>query len=61
MTLIVGRFMVFSDGATYLPVNTAIIGTVGYFAYKNWDAPRWDRRMVSAVSVGIIALWSGEG
>lgn len=43
------------------PVNTAILGTVGYFAYKNWDAPRWDRRVVSAVSVGLLSLWSGEG
>lgn len=42
-------------------LNTAILGTVGYFAYKHWDAPRWDRRIVSAVSVGILTLWTGEG
>jgi len=42
-------------------VNVGVLGTVGYFAYTNWDAPRWDRRIVSAVSVGLLALWGGEG
>ncbi|KAK0455107.1 hypothetical protein EV421DRAFT_1761335 [Armillaria borealis] len=42
-------------------VNAGILGTVGYFSYINWDKPTWDRRVVSAVSVGILALWSGEG
>lgn len=42
-------------------VNTAVIGTVGYYGYINWNLPRWDRRIVSAISVGLLALWSGEG
>ncbi|PBK91354.1 hypothetical protein ARMGADRAFT_1105746 [Armillaria gallica] len=42
-------------------VNAGILSTVGYFSYINWDKPTWDRRVVSAVSVGILALWSGEG
>ncbi|KAF9264204.1 hypothetical protein L218DRAFT_926526 [Marasmius fiardii PR-910] len=42
-------------------VNAAILGTVGYFSYKNWDKPSWDRRVLSAVSVGLLTLWGGEG
>lgn len=42
-------------------VNVGVLGAVGWFAYTNWDAPRWDRRIVSAVTAGLIALWGGEG
>ncbi|THU95665.1 hypothetical protein K435DRAFT_778913 [Dendrothele bispora CBS 962.96] len=42
-------------------VNTAVIGAVGYYSYINWDKPTWDRRVVSAVSVGLLALFGGEG
>lgn len=42
-------------------VNTAVLGAVGYYSYIHWDKPTWDRRTVSAVSVGLIALWGGEG
>ncbi|KDQ57547.1 hypothetical protein JAAARDRAFT_58152 [Jaapia argillacea MUCL 33604] len=42
-------------------VNTSILGTVGYLAYTNWDKPHWDRRTVSAVSIGLLTLWGGEG
>lgn len=41
-------------------VNAGILGAIGYFSYINWDKPTWDRRVVSAVSVGVLALWSGE-
>jgi len=41
--------------------NVAVLGTVGYFAYQNWDLPRWDKRTVSAVTAGLITLWAGEG
>jgi len=41
--------------------NLAVLGTVGYFAYENWDLPRWDRRTVSAVTVGLLGLSLGEG
>ncbi|RPD53508.1 hypothetical protein L227DRAFT_581275 [Lentinus tigrinus ALCF2SS1-6] len=42
-------------------LNAGILGTVGYFSYTNWDRPTWDRRIVSAVSVGLLTLWTGEG
>ncbi|KAG6862209.1 hypothetical protein C0995_002139 [Termitomyces sp. Mi166 len=42
-------------------VNTAVLGAVGYFAYVHWDRPTWDRRAVSAVAVGLLALWGAEG
>ncbi|KAK0485675.1 hypothetical protein IW261DRAFT_1451495 [Armillaria novae-zelandiae] len=42
-------------------VNAGILSAVGYFSYINWDKPTWDRRVVSAISVGILALWTGEG
>ena len=44
-----------------MSVNTAIVGTVGYLSYKHWKAPYWDRKVVSAVSVGLLTLWTGEG
>ncbi|KAF4598330.1 hypothetical protein AB1N83_001979 [Pleurotus pulmonarius] len=42
-------------------LNTAVLGTVGYFSYINWDRRSWDRRTVSAVSVGLLALFGAEG
>ncbi|TRM65406.1 hypothetical protein BD626DRAFT_488682 [Schizophyllum amplum] len=42
-------------------VNVGILGGVGYVSYTNWDKPSWDRRIVSAVSVGLLTLWGGEG
>ncbi len=45
----------------FLAVNAGVLGAVGYFSYANWDRPIWDRRIVSTVSVGVLALWSGEG
>ncbi|KAJ3788644.1 hypothetical protein GGU11DRAFT_818618 [Lentinula aff. detonsa] len=42
-------------------VNAAVLGSVGYFSYIHWDKPTWDRRIVSAVSVGLLTLWGGEG
>jgi hypothetical protein len=41
--------------------NLAVLGTVGYFAYENWDLPRWDRRTVSTVTAGLLGLSLGEG
>ncbi|KAJ7078947.1 hypothetical protein B0H15DRAFT_859876 [Mycena belliarum] len=41
-------------------INLAILGTVGYFSYENWDRS-WDRRVVSAVSAGLLTLSVGEG
>ncbi|TBU47319.1 hypothetical protein BD309DRAFT_952250 [Dichomitus squalens] len=42
-------------------VNAGVLGTVGYFSWKNWDRPSWDRRVVSAVTVGLLTIWGGEG
>ncbi|TCD63031.1 hypothetical protein EIP91_006067 [Steccherinum ochraceum] len=42
-------------------VNAGILGGLGYVTYINWDAPRWDRRTVSAISVSLLTLWAGEG
>jgi hypothetical protein len=42
-------------------VNAAVLGTVGYFSYVNWDKPTWDRRTVSAVTIGLLTMWGGEG
>ncbi|KAH9911462.1 uncharacterized protein B0H18DRAFT_975722 [Fomitopsis serialis] len=42
-------------------VNAGVLGAIGYYAYTEWDRPRWDKRLVSAVSVGLLTLWSGEG
>lgn len=41
--------------------NTAILGAVGYYSYANWDKPKWNRDVVTAVSLGLLTLWSGEG
>jgi len=41
--------------------NTGILGTLGYLAYANWDRPHWNRNFVSSITVGLIALVSGEG
>jgi len=41
-------------------VNVAVIGTVGYFSYINWNRP-WDRQTVSAVTIGLVALSGIEG
>jgi hypothetical protein len=42
-------------------VNVGILGGVGYLGYLHWDEPHWDRRTVSAVTVGLLALFAGEG
>ncbi|CDO69192.1 hypothetical protein BN946_scf185042.g94 [Trametes cinnabarina] len=42
-------------------LNAGVLGAVGYFSYINWDRPYWDRRTVSAVTVGLLTLWTGEG
>lgn len=47
----------YADG---FAVNTAILGTLGYVSYTNWNRP-WDRKVVSAISVGLLTLWGGEG
>jgi len=41
-------------------LNTAILGSVGYYSYLKWDKPSWDRRTVSAVSAGLLTLWGSE-
>lgn len=42
-------------------MNAALIAGVGVFAYNNQDQVKsWDRRLVSAVSVGVLTLLGGE-
>jgi len=42
-------------------VNLGVLGGVGYVSYLHWDEPVWDRRTVSAVTVGLVTLFTGEG
>jgi len=43
-------------------VNVGILGTVGYFGWKDWNNRHlWDRRTVSAVVIGLMAVAGGEG
>jgi hypothetical protein len=42
-------------------LNIGVLGTAGYFAWIHWEVPRWDRRVVSATTVGIVGLFAGEG
>ncbi|KAI9437751.1 hypothetical protein H4582DRAFT_1957341 [Lactarius indigo] len=41
-------------------LNVGVLGVVSYLAYTNWQRPRWDKRVVSATSAGLIALWGTE-
>ncbi|KIM45025.1 hypothetical protein M413DRAFT_441669 [Hebeloma cylindrosporum] len=41
-------------------INTAVLGTLGYFSFVNWDK-KWDRQVVSTICIGLLALWGGEG
>lgn len=41
-------------------LNLAVLGTVGYLSYQNWNRP-WDRRVVSGVAIGLITLSGLEG
>ncbi|GAA5983872.1 hypothetical protein JCM11641_006403 [Rhodosporidiobolus odoratus] len=41
-------------------VNLALIAVPAFYAYQNWDKPRWDRRIVSAVAVGLTAVFGAE-
>lgn len=42
-------------------MNLGVISAVSYLAYENWDRPYWDRKTVSAISVGLLSLVLGEG
>ena len=42
-------------------LNVGLLGALGWLGYVHWEVPRWDRRVVSAVSVGLLALYGGEG
>jgi len=40
--------------------NLLLVAVPSYYAYKNWHLPRWDRRIVSAVAVGLAGIFSLE-
>ncbi|GAA6050688.1 hypothetical protein JCM3770_000893 [Rhodotorula araucariae] len=40
--------------------NLLLIAVPSYFAWKHWDHPRWDRRIVSAVGIGLAAAFGLE-
>lgn len=40
--------------------NVAVLSVIGYISYLHWHKPAWDRRIVSAVSISLMALWGGE-
>ncbi|GAA5864682.1 hypothetical protein JCM8547_008269 [Rhodosporidiobolus lusitaniae] len=41
-------------------VNFALLAVPAFYAYQNWHLPRWDRRIVSAVAVGLTAVFGAE-
>ncbi|RXW17083.1 hypothetical protein EST38_g8770 [Candolleomyces aberdarensis] len=41
-------------------LNTLVLGGVGYLGYANRDRP-WDRRAVSSIAAGLLALAGAEG
>ncbi|UZJ56121.1 hypothetical protein CBS101457_005441 [Exobasidium rhododendri] len=42
-------------------INVALLAGVGIFAFKNKDNARsWDKRIVSAVTVGVLGLLGGQ-
>ncbi|KAG5635214.1 hypothetical protein H0H81_012018 [Sphagnurus paluster] len=41
-------------------VNSAVIVGIGYLGYVNWDKAKWDKRIVSTISLGLLTLWGGE-
>ncbi|GAA5966267.1 hypothetical protein JCM21900_002135 [Sporobolomyces salmonicolor] len=41
-------------------VNLALVAVPAYFAYAHWNEPRWDRRIVSAVGVGLASIFGAE-
>lgn len=44
-----------------IAANLAVAGTTVYFAYKNRNQPRWDRRVVSATVIGLAAWFGVQG
>ena len=43
-------------------VNIALLGGLGYFVYtERNNAQNWDRRVVSATTVGVLGLLGGQG
>ncbi|GAA5930395.1 uncharacterized protein JCM15063_004794 [Sporobolomyces koalae] len=41
-------------------VNLALVAVPAYYAYQNWNKPRWDRRIISAFVVGLTAAFGAE-
>ncbi|ORY84629.1 hypothetical protein BCR35DRAFT_324724 [Leucosporidium creatinivorum] len=41
-------------------VNVAVLAAVGAVAYSHWDQPRWDRRAVTAATVGLLGFFGAQ-
>ncbi|BEI81427.1 hypothetical protein CcaverHIS002_0205870 [Cutaneotrichosporon cavernicola] len=41
-------------------LNIGVLGTVAYFAYRDWNKP-WDHQVVAGVTAGLLALSGIEG
>lgn len=50
-------------GSVLGAVNVALLGGLGYYAYKerNNNTYKWDRKTVSAISVGVLTLLGVQG
>ncbi|KAJ9091697.1 hypothetical protein QFC19_008988 [Naganishia cerealis] len=42
-------------------LNVAVLAALGYFGYQNWNKPAWDKKLVSAITCGLISLSAAEG
>lgn len=43
-------------------VHVAVLGAAGYFGYQNRrEIQTWDRKLLSAIAVGVAAFFGAEG
>lgn len=41
-------------------VNFVVLSAIAYSSWRNWQKPRWDRKVVSSVGIGLMTLLGGE-
>jgi hypothetical protein len=44
-----------------LPVNVAVLGTLGYTVYTHWDLDVFTKKNVSIATIGLITWFSAQG